>query len=68
MPPSLYSIERQNRSHVSHLFDAKTQEQVAMFNSDKVSPEIDFEGEENAYTNAWLKGIAFVPNAAIDGN
>lgn len=62
-----FNRETKQISYVSHLFDAKTQEQVAVFSSDKVSPEIDFEGEENAYTNAWLKGISFVPNAAIDG-
>lgn len=62
-----FNKETKQISYVSHLYDAETQKQVAIFNNDKVSPEIDFEGEENAYTNAWLKGIAFVPNAAIDG-
>ena len=53
--------------YVSHLYDQETQLKVALFDCDKVSPEIDFEGDEDQYTNAWLKGIAFVPNAAIDG-
>jgi hypothetical protein len=51
----------------SHLYDKQTQQEVALFDCDKVSPEIDFIGDDDNYTNGMLKGIAFVPNPAIDG-
>jgi len=51
----------------SHLYDQQTQQEVALFDCDKVSPEIDFFGDEGNYTDGTLKGIAFVPNPAIGG-
>ena len=51
----------------SHLYDKQTQQEVALFDCDKVSPEIDFIGDDGNYTDGILKGIAFVSNPAIEG-
>lgn len=51
----------------SFLFDADTQKKVALFNHDKVSPEIEYIDHGNGMVSGRLCGISFVPNPAIDG-
>lgn len=54
-------------NYTSLLFDPDTQKKVAVFDHDKISPELDYVVSGDGQVSCRLTGLAFVPSPAIDG-